>query len=313
MVVGDKMEEGHEGEIFEKFRHLFMKYKDEEEKKESTENDFIWNIENNLKKVKIFHIDEKQKHFFITGKVKVEKDMDIKLPFNEIFLDVSFTREELAKYGIKINCDELMGLIISKGYVYSVKNRNEIKMTDIPTKSVGENIRLSFLSNTVIKKNGIYMNDIYFGTYSKNIKFHKDFDYLDERNIIDKNDCEYKKVQDFWYKFLINVIKFVNYPDVILKEHKRTEANIKRRIKKGKCSVPEFIIVKLNGELQRYVDNVYEKPKRKWHYNYSFDVKGHPRKLTSPRYKKAKEIWIKPYVKGEGRKVESMYKIEKKK
>jgi len=290
------MEEGINYEIFKQAFKLFKKEKENDE----TLRNFINNIDDKIKLAKIFFIDDKQKNFFVMGKVKVQKYMDIKLPFDMMFFDVSFTKEELKEYGIKIKSDQLIGILISKGYVYYAKDK-DIKKDD-KSKSAGENIRLTLLTRT-----GGYFN---FETYSRNINFYNDFDNMRLFEDIKSQD---KKAQHFWYKFFLNIIKFINFPNVVLKEHKRTEANIKRRIKKGKVTIPEYIVVKLDGQMQKYIDDIYDKPRASWHYNYAFDVKGHYRHLASPRYKEAKEIWIEPFVKGTGKKVETIYKIQKKK
>jgi len=307
------MIEGNEGYVYEVFRKIFNNFK-EERKNDISNKNFIANIENNLQKAKIFHINEKQKNFFVSGKVKVEKHMDIKLPFNEIFLDVIFTKKELKEYGIKIKSDELIGLLICRGYVYNQKDDKDVSEIDNVSKSVGENIRITLLTRkeNVAKeeRTGKILDDLNFETFYKNVNFY-DYGYSDE-NLIN-NPPKDKQANEFWYKFFLNIVRFVNFPNVILKEHNRTEANIKRRLKKGKITTPKFIIVKLTGELQKYIDDVYEKPKFGWHYTYSFDVKGHYRNLINPRYKKTKKIWIEPFVKGEGKKIESLYKIQRKK
>jgi hypothetical protein len=233
--------------------------------------------------------------------------MNIKLPFPTIFLDVSFTKEELQEYGINIKADELIGLMVTKGYIYSEKDNKEIKESDVPEKSVGEDLRFTLLMRYA-KVDEIH-DEMQFETFFRNV-IYADVSYED-RKIEDYTSFD-SKAQDFWYKFFLNVIKFVNYPEIRLKEHIKTAKNLMRKLKQGKPVIPEFITMELTGILNKYVDEVYEKPKKSWHFNYCFDVKGHPRKLTSPRYKKPREIWVDNYVKGTGKYVPSMYKIKRK-
>jgi hypothetical protein len=296
-----------EGLNYTKFKLGFEIFKKEQEKNPERNENFISHIDNHIPQSKIFMINDKQKDFFIKGKVKVRKNMDIKLPFPTMFLDVGFTKAELEEYGIKIKAEELIGIMITKGYLYTANTHKEIKDKDVPEKSVGENIRFSICLRY---KDNLNREALQFETFFRNVVYTKD-EYEDNEIIYDNNFIDIK-AQKFWYKFFLNLIRFVNYPEIRLKEHKRTEKNIERRIKRGKPAIPEFITVELTGVLERYIDEVYEKPKTSWHYNYRFDVKGHPRRLTSPRYKEPKEIWIEHYEKGVGKKVQSIYKIKRK-
>jgi len=179
----------------------------------------------------------------------------------------------------------------------------QLKNKDIPEKSVAEDIRFS-----ILLKN---QDRLQFETFYKNVIFTDD-KYQDSEILSNNPEFKDKKAQEFWYKFFLNLIRFVNYPEIRLREHKKTEKNLARRIKRGKPAIPELITIELTGILEKYIDDIYQKPKTSWHYNYCFDVKGHPRKLTSPKFKQQKEIWIEPYVKGEGKYVSSIYKIKRK-
>jgi len=308
-----------EGLNFAKFKIAFEGFKQEQEQMGiSKDNLFITHISNKLNELdknenfaKIFRLTDKQKDFFIKGKVKVDKNMEIKLPFHTIFLDLSFTNEELAEYGIKTDAEQLVGLIVSKGYVYT-SNDNEIveeQQRDIPEKSVGEALRFSICFIHTDKETR--KRAIQFETFFKNVVFTKD-DYEDKDVLMTEGYVD-TRIHDFWYRFFLNLVRFVNYPEVRLKEHKKSESNIARRIRRGRPVIPDIITVELTGILEKYIDEVYEQPKAKWHYNYSFDVKGHPRHLTSPRYKFPREIWVEPYTKGVGKHVPSVYDIKKEK
>ena len=299
----DKME----GLNYIRFKIGFEAFKLSEKDNPARNERFISHINNNIDTAKIFEINDKQKHFFVMGKVKVNKKMNIKLPFPQMFLDVSFTKEELEEYGIKIKSDELIGLLITKGYVYTQSVNEQIKDVDVPEKSVGENIRFSLLLR--YKDVDEIHDKLQFETFFRNVIYTDD--KFEDNEVIDDISKD-SKAQDFWYKFFLNLIRFINYPEIRLKEHKKSEKNLARKIKRGKPAIPEFITVELTGVLQKYIDEVYEKPKVKWYYNYRFDVKGHPRRLTSPRYKEPKEIWIEHYEKGVGKKVQSIYKIKRK-
>jgi hypothetical protein len=227
-----------------------------------------------------------------------------------MFLDVSFTKEELAEYGINIKAEELIGLIIAKGYVYTTEDNEEIKekQMDIPEKSVGEVIRFSVCLRYIDEKG---KEAIQFETFFRNVVFNDE--KYDEKNIAKENYLD-DKAQDFWYRFSLNLIRFINFPEIKLKEHKKSEKNIARKKKKGRnIIIPELITVELTGVMQKYIDDVYEKPKTSWHYNYCFDVKGHYRNLVSTRYKEPKTIWVDHFTKGTGKKVPSLYKIKKRK
>ena len=49
----------------------------------------------------------------------------------------------------------------------------------------------------------------------------------------------------------------------------------------------------------------------KFHFNYSFWVRGHFRQLKSDRYSKKKRIFIAPYIKGEGVLVDKLYSLNR--
>lgn len=267
---------------------------------------FERNIDDALKEAKKFLISDKQKQFLVSG--KINKNMEIKFPYDKMFLDVCFTKEELKEYGIKIKSEELIGLIITKGYVYPESEQKFIKELgeDIPEKSVGLGIRYTLLLRRI---DGKGKEALQFETFVRSVKFDEGFDESMFKEDMPTKD---KNAQDFWHNFFLNFIRFVNFPKIILKEHKKTEQNIKRRIKQGRPVIPDYITIELTGELDRYVDTFNTKPKKSWSYTYSFDVKGHYRELASQRYKKSRTIWVEPYKKGTGQYVESIYKINKK-
>jgi hypothetical protein len=287
-----------------KFIDGFKKFKIMESNNPDKNSLFIANIDNTINEAKIFTINDKQKQFLVSG--RVNEGMEIKLPHNKMFLDVSFTKEELKEYGIKIKSNELIGLLITKGYVYSQSEREFIKKAgqDVPEKSAGTSIRLTLL----LKYTDIDGEHLQFETFCKNVIHNNpNGEKFDEDDTVTID----KKAQDFWHNFFINFIRFVNFPELKFKEHKKTEKNIQRRIKQGRPVIPDYITVELTGILERYIDDFNEKPKRGWHYTYSFDVKGHYRNLTSPRYKNPKQIWVDAFRKGTGKYVPSIYKVNK--
>jgi hypothetical protein len=220
------------------------------------------------------------------------KNDDIHLPFGIIFLDVHFCKEELADLGIKIKSKEIIGAFFQKGVLISKDTQNQ----------VGSNLRITVL---YVQDN----DEVWFDTYNKNNNL---FDKINKQNeiVVKENPTTDKKSRDFIHKFVLNFLNFVNNPDIKIVEQKRSEQNVKRRLKQGKTTLPSSYKIFLKGELKVYVERICNGEKFK--YSHKFWVRGHFRRLESDRYKEKKILWILPFLKGNGLLIDKTYHLEKK-
>jgi hypothetical protein len=279
---------------------------------------FIRHIDYALEKVRIFNISEQQKKFFLLGKPNY--NMEIKLPYSHIFLDCKFTKEELAQYGIKIDANEMHGVIVSRGYIYkqnekllSLMDNNkeydpaqEGEMGAYRPYRAGECLRFA-----VCLVNGTVMPEIeiVFDVFDKSMKLYEGV----EKYMLPEDTPLHLKERELWHNFFLNFLRFVNFPKIELKEHIRSEKSIARRKLKRLPPIPASVRISvLDGNLVQYIDEFNTNVKRGWHYAYQFDVKGHYRHLRSPRYKMQGDIWIEPYKKGIGKFVPTIYEVKQK-
>jgi hypothetical protein len=120
-----------------------------------------------------------------------------------------------------------------------------------------------------------------------------------------------RKLANFVKKFIINFILFLKDREVIYHHHVRGAKNRERRVKQGKVPLPDSNVVKLTGQLHRYVSSL-RPGDFKGALSYKFWVAGHWRTYKAERYKqmKGKVVWIEPYKKGEGVEVRRVYRVE---
>jgi len=108
------------------------------------------------------------------------------------------------------------------------------------------------------------------------------------------------KVLKYLKLFCCNFLDFLNNPDVdIVDINFSKDRNIKR-LKKGKCFLPDYKDIRISGSLKKYFDDFSLNSKA--NYSHRFWVRGHFRTLKSERYggNVNKRLWITPYIKGEG-------------
>lgn len=250
---------------------------------------FRKNISSGIQKAKIFEVDEGIKKLLCLTDTPINNE-GIHLPFEKVFLDVSFSKKELKDLGIEINADEIMGILTGEGEMISEEG---IK--------VGTDLNICMLSK---QENGEY----WFDDFNKNINLKEEYQKYSTKI----NECKTtdKKARDFSHKFLLNFLNFLNNPEVEFVEHKRSEKNQERRIKQGKSIIPSTMTIKVSGKLKEYIDEAIKNTS--WTYGYRFWVRGHFRDLQSDRYIQKKRIWILPYIKGKGVLVEKTYVVGRK-
>lgn len=132
--------------------------------------------------------------------------------------------------------------------------------------------------------------------------------------------------------FICNLLDFINNPEVQIVPFKENKERNLKRLKREKPPIPEYRIIKVNGELKRYMEEAEQK--RFFEYSHKFWVRGHFKRYWNKDryrllYKKFKEDslssryyldkkydvlmrWVVPYVKGKGILTNNIYNIKKK-
>lgn len=284
---------------FANFFKIFNYYKEEKPNmtkslygfegfKDDSAKNFRLNIEKGIKNCKIFEIEDSIKRLLILTKTPINNE-ELYYPFDTIFLDVNFTKEELKEYGIDIIAEEIIGILFTKG---SLVREDGFE--------VGEDLNITMLSkNFFVDKE----YPLWFDSFNKRPNL-KD-EYKNYKFKIYDNPTTDKNAKEFIYRFVLNFINFVNNPEIEIIENKRSEKNQERRIKRGLPIIPSSSTIILTGKLKYYVQEIQNNPS--WHYNYRFWVKGFFRNLRSDKYKEKKRIWLMPFIKGKGILIEKTY------
>lgn len=255
--------------------------------------EFRQNIRQGLSQCKIFEVTDSIKRLLVlTRTPKINEGLN--LPYDSVFIDVSFTKEELEDCGVDIDAERIIGILFGKG-----------TLIDTDGMIVGEDLRITMLSeNFKIDKD----YPLWFDSFNKNANLVDE--YKDKEVEVLENPTTDKKAREFIYRFVLNFLNFVNNPEIEIVENVRSEKNQERRLKKGLPIIPSSSIIILNGKLKQYVSDLENNPQ--WHYNYRFWVKGHYRNLRSDKYKEKKRLWILPFVKGQGVLIEKRYLLKQK-
>ena len=236
--------------------------------------EFIKGIEESFSQSKLFECEEAVKTLlFLTKPTKTKP----KLPFENIFLDVSIKTEQN---------NELIGLLVREGELFKGTGQDKIQ--------VGKGLRITtFLKS---EEEGVFI------TLNPNGNDNLELTIEGEKI---KNKAT-RKLQKNITDFVYNFVNFINSPEVKIIEVQRNEKNQKRRIREGKSILPSSKKIILTGYLKEYVNELVTSGQIR--YSHKFWVRGHFR-----HYQKyhQKVIWILPYIKGKGVLIEKKYKLER--
>ena len=256
---------------------------------------FVKNLEQAFYNSHLYHIDETTKKLLLL--TKPPKNTDIKhIPFENMFIDVEFTKEEIKHFtNIEIEYNKITGIIIQQGVTRVIDDKGNYN--DVES---GTAIRIITL--------GFDEKGFVFNTFHLQVNLFDKYKDLKLQKVEIKN---LKNTKKFASNFAVNILNLILEPDIkIIERSLDKERNIKR-LKKNQIPFPASSVIKIDGERKEYMDNMT----RAGHFNYSyrFWVQGHYRTLKSKRYKEniGKKIWICPYIKGEGILFEKTYKVEK--
>ena len=246
-----------------------------------------------LELAKPYEISDKHKFLLMLTKPPKleEKELwkQVRLPFPEIFIDVEFSSDDVNGAENKIS-----GILIK-----------ELKSIDTTKDEKG-----NFKAHTVYGLTG-YVSGINLNGHPFIDRFHYPILFEEEKEIrmIDTYYMN-KKEAMFIKRFIINFILFLKDREVVWIESKRSQKNYDRRVKEGKIPLPSSRVIKLTGQLKRYINSLDDSD-FKGKLTTRFWVSGHYRIYRSSRYKqmKGKVQWIEPYKKGEGIEVKQVRRI----
>lgn len=251
-----------------------------------------------VENAKIFRIDENIK-MMLARTIPPNKNDNINLPFNHMFLDVNFSAKELQDYGIETKeLKEIVGLGVSKGTLCLDRYEDDTKCIK---DNVGKCIRIAACIR--------YGEEIRFETFSTNLSF------TDER--LKRKPIKHIKskviphnIMKFLHHYTINLINLLNNPDIKVIEIDKDVIQNKKRMNRGKVPIPAQSIIRITGTLRTYMNRIRSDPR--WNYNYRFWVMGHFRTLRSEKWgdKQGTRTWILPYIKGKGMLIEKEYIVK---
>lgn len=246
------------------------------------------NINYGMKTAHYFEIDKIEKRLLLLTEAPHDKRIlkRINIPFDTMFLDVNFKREEVNdKYDVDF--DEVFGILImrcatdesqiDKQYGHKIKENAEGKgSAETDSYYIAYAGQLGQTS---------FINDIIIPVDMKNSKVF----YHDKRDIY------------FFRDFIINLMLFINHPEVETINIIRSQKNTQRRIKRGLMPLPSSIKIKLTGKIKRYVNSLGNTLTGDG-FDFKFWVMGHFRVYRSEVYTnmQGKIAWIEPYLKGQG-------------
>jgi len=246
--------------------------------------------------INVLEIDEDTKNLLAMTDMPSDKEFLklLKLPYKRMWIETSFDKSE---YDIEV--ENIKGILITEG--------NFVSDSD------GSLISNAFIIYYLCTDNDkIFIDEI-------KICFTEDFTII----------YDDKKTLKFLKSFLVNLILFIENPEVEMVVRKRNEKNQMRRIRDGKMPLPDSRIVRLTGKIKEYVSSFASQTTRNT-YSHSFTVRGHWRhfkneghfkrlysmsqsELISEGYYYYNEIIIKrinPFKKGSGIMIDKKYKVQ---
>jgi hypothetical protein len=279
--------------------HYQMKHLKPDGKVVDNNNGFIDNILEGYFNAKIFRISDDTKRLLALTKTPKENLDVIKLPFEYVFIDVMFDRDEMLKYcGIDIGYNKIFGILMRNGELVNSSTLQK----------VGTSLRISLSANRTNDEDMVDEDLAWFDTFSINHRLEAEWDSAEVS--IKDNAGSNPKAKKFISEFAINFLNFLNDSEVQYITNTRTEAENQKRWKRGKLPIPEVHTVRLTGTLRVALERFSSN--KLFEYGFSFWCRGHFMRFRSDRYvnMQGKKIWVLPFVKGQGHLVEKRYLVE---
>jgi len=247
---------------------------------------------------KVFEVDDDIKRILLLTDAPKD-EVDVKLPFPSMFIEVSFSRAELDEFCKRSKQEAVYGILVRKGELLATVSKRKL----------GTGLRLSTCSDKQMD-GGLYRNISTFNLGADETK-EPVFVYNENHEVV---TTEVVAIDKHTEKFLDNFVRcfihFLNNPEVKQVECVRSEKNVKRKQKQGKMPLPSSTVIHVNGYLKEYIDKL----KSGGHFSYHcrFWVRGFQRVLKAARYKEniGKVIFVQPFIKGSGVFINKGYDVE---
>lgn len=296
------------------FTH-FMAYQSLNKTEGLEDEDFIkLEMMSFLQRLKILKDNTTTKMWKISDRVKallsLTKEIpikeELKLPFNDFFIDNEFTFEfEGKKY-------KLFGALIEIFKKEEVESQNSRAELFEEIREIKSSHDCCYFCASVVREgdNMLILMDKVLDLYTGK--------WVDKESSLDKSQKllqEHKNKKAIHYlekeirKIILNLLLFLNEPRITIHI---VESNNIRRQKKGLIAVPSLIRTKIEYSFEQQIEKIYINYQSHSKFGYSFWVRGHWRLLTSPHWthKKGQKIWILPHLRGEGIIANQIFEVE---
>lgn len=221
------------------------------------------------------------------------------MPFNCMFIDVSFDVEHLH--------EEQFGFEIKKVYGLLVVGMDEFVAVDHAThetyRTKGSAVRIYALcldggyvdmSTGRVQGYGFNTYNVVKADWRTTLKMGSD------PNV--KVDCITPKIRHVVVNYVSNLMNLLLNRDreVVITEREYSEAKNKQRERAGELQIPKMHLVTPIGKLREYI-SLY-KSDAHFTYDHSFEVSGYWYNYTDPRWgeKVGTRRWVYEYIKGKG-------------
>jgi len=233
-----------------------------------------------LEECKLWKVGKKIKHLLSLTKPSAIKE--INLPFNEFFIDEDFSFGEQRVFGIKISKGEINVFGVLNDFLrYQVETEQNKNISK-------EDLDKNFNEDCVFIRYGLFDGEEFRSVFIV-------YDYKKMKSLTNRKGEIDKTITNF----VSNLLLFLNEPRIVTYIQ---QPNNKRRERKGKIPLPSLIKTRIEIGLENYIEKIYFNGLSNSKLDFSFWVRGHWRKLLSPRFKnkQGQNIWIAPYICGEG-------------
>jgi hypothetical protein len=310
------------------------------------QNQYIFRVltklETSIEKRHIFDLKDSVKKFLMLTPAP-PKDAIVKLPFDNVFLAVQFTKEQLKHIGVKTDSDRVFGIMVHKATISDFEIDGEEYMSEVKKlkkkgmelpdvlnsgdttliKELGKIASRTDLKEDVLYENGLaitvshkHRGDYYYSFLYEEDEFPQINCHLDrETGLVHWSGDRVinRKLRKFLIGFVKSFLLFVTQKEVKYVKVTRSKKNIERRKRQGKPIYPSSYRIYITGKFKQYVDYIKNNPDPDFRYSHKFPVMGHWRTLKSDFYKEkqGQTIWIDSYTKGEGMLIKKDYEVDK--
>lgn len=266
---------------------------------QTEKNRFMTNVticEDWVKRAIPYEVDDKIVKICAHNKVPANSEKYAFLPHDPMFIDVAFFQEDF-----DITDRKILGILLGERDLFmgseALVNSFGIKDDHVKKKimdsggvSVGKTIGCYIIAESNL--GNIFLDSISFA--------HKIDQQFDEQIKVKGLKFKQYKIPSstFIQKFVINLLNFINDPEVVLVKHQRNAKGNQRRLSQGKMPLPDSMLIRVNGELKRYIDEASSHGGG-WHYSFRFPVRKHIRHIKD-KDGGIREIRIPRFFKGQG-------------